>query len=159
MLCLSLCTSNMLLYAAPASMQSTETLLDVMNINQAIQDLTTSETLQQLTQQIIEYHSIPATQENQKRIYNAIQNYYLSDTYQRNFRQNFLNIYNQNMTEAETQQWIKFYKTAIGQSILNNKNFEQKTVAAIEQIFPENAEPSPQAQAKLAQVMENFLSP
>ena len=63
------------------------------------------------------------------------------------------------MTEAETQQWIKFYKTAIGQSILNNKNFEQKTVAAIEQIFPENAEPSPQAQAKLAQVMENFLSP
>lgn len=155
---LSLCLLHTSLYAAPASTESTEQLLNVIHINQAIEDLAKSETFQQLTQQIIEYYSIPPTKENQTRIYNAIQKYYLSDAYKREFRQNLFNIYNQNMTEEETQQWIKFYKTAVGQSILNNKNFEQKIIDAVEQIFPDNAEPSAQAQAKLTQVMQKFFS-
>lgn len=158
MFSLSLCLLHTGLYAAPASTESTEQLLNVININQAIKDLSTRETFQQLTQQIIEYHALPQTKENQTRIYNAIQNYYLSDAYTHEFRQSLFNIYNQNMTEEETQQWIKFYNTAIGQSILNNKNFEQKIIETVEQIFPENAEPSAQAQAKLTQAMEKFFS-
>lgn len=157
-LSLSLCSITTLLHATPASPQSTERFIEIIDVNKSIQELSTGTTFQELTQQIIEYYSIPPTPENQQRIYNAVQKYYLSDTYKQHFRQSLFKIYNQNLTEEETQQWILFYKTEIGQSILNNKNFEQKVVTTVEQIFPEDAVPSPQAQVKLTQAMEKFLN-
>ncbi|WP_173911563.1 DUF2059 domain-containing protein [Acinetobacter sp. Marseille-Q1618] len=157
LLFLSVCLTSSLLYATPASTATTQQFIETIQLEQHIQKLSNSNAFQELTEQIIAYYQIPQTQDNQTRINNAIKKYYQSDAYKQQFQQRLFDIYSKNMSEEELQEWITFYKTPIGKSILNNPEFENKIVNAVEQIFPENAEPSAQAQQKLSQAMEKFF--
>lgn len=152
-----LCTSSTLLYATPANPQITETFFNTIQLDQSIEKLSDHTTFQALTEQIMQYHNIPRTPENQTRVYNVVKNFYSNDRYKQKTQQKLTQIYQQNMTEEEMQEWISFYQTPIGKSILNNNDFKDKIMSAVEQIFPENSEPSPQAQQKLSQTMEKFF--
>ena len=152
-LILSFATSASL--ASPLSVETAQQFIQQLESENYLKSRITTEANQEITEQIMHFYSIPDTKDNKKRIFTAIQNYYQSDAFKKQYEEKLIQNYQNNMTEEETQEWMQFYQTPMGKSILKNQAYEKGLINAIEQLFPENPEPSEKVQQKMIEFMQN----
>lgn len=107
---------------------------------------------------ILDYYKLEHTPSNLQRMNTVLKDYYNSPETKARYYAQITAIYEKNMTTSEIQEWIKFFESPIGVSILKNKAYNESLNTLIEKILPEDAEPSVEAQKKMMSTMLNLVN-
>lgn len=105
------------------------------------------------SQAILDYYQLEHTPANLQRVTKLVKDYYNSPEYLSKYNAQIASIYDKTMTPTEIQEWIHFFNSPVGVSVLKNKAYYESFNTLIEQLFPEDAEPSPEAQKKMIATM------
>lgn len=143
-------------FATPATEQSTQKLMQILDSIQYIDLAITDENIDKATKTIMSYHKIPEREAYKQQIFEITKKYYASSEYKKKYYQVIAKIFQENSTEEEIQQWIKYYSSDLGKSILKNELFQMSITKVIEDLFPSNSQPSVKAQEKMANLMRKF---
>ena len=117
--------------------------------------ISSEDNIKTLSQAILDYYKLEHTTNNLERMKNLVKEYYSSDEYKAKYNARIAEIYEKNMTASEIQEWIKFFESPVGSSILKNKAYYESLNTMIKKLFPIDAELSPEAQKKMVSRMIN----
>lgn len=120
--------------------------------------LMSDENIRKLAEATLNYHQLEPTAVNVQTLSKTIKHYYLQPKIQQKSKHQMADIYQKTMTDDEIKQWIKFFKTPIGASILKNKAYFQDLAQSIEELFPTDQEPTQATQNKIMDLMMKDLS-
>lgn len=143
-------------FALPATEQSTQSLIQFLDENGYFELYLDNESILKQAQKIMTYHKIPETENNKKRVFNVLKNHYSSPEFRQKYYQIIASVYQESSTEEEIQQWIKFYSSDLGGSILKNKSFMNNFTKVIEDLFTSDYKPSKPAQEKMEKLIKRF---
>lgn len=152
LLSLPLCST----FAFAATEQSTQNLIQVLDKIGYFDQIVNDESIQKSTRTIMTYYAIPDTENNKQQVFAVLKKNYSSPEFKSMNQQLLANIYQENSTEEEIKQWIKFHSSDIGKSILKNEPFMNNYKIIIENIFPHDYIPSKSAQEKMEKLMKRF---
>lgn len=155
LLSLPLCST----FAQPATKQSIQNLIQVLDKTGYFDQIVNDQSIQKSTRTIMAYYAILETENNKQQVFAVLKKNYSSPEFKSMNQQLLANIYQENSTEEEIQQWIKFYSSDIGKSILKNESFMNNYKIVIEDIFPADYTPSQLAQGKMEKLMKRFTQP
>lgn len=135
--------------ALPPPAQQLIDLIDVYTFPILLKD----ENLNKLSLAIMDYHKITKSTLNKNKIKLAIKNYFSDPDVHQQYKANIASIYEKGMTNEEIEEWIKFFNTPVGNSLLKNTAYYQGISETIENLFPPGQAPSAKAQKQIMQLV------
>lgn len=102
---------------------------------------------------LLTYFQLKPSAKNRQAMASAVKKYYNQPDVRQKFKAKSAALYQSTFSEQEIQTWTDFFKTPHGQSILKNQAYFQGISDTVENLFPVDQQPSPEAEKKIMDII------
>lgn len=102
---------------------------------------------------LLTYFQLEPSAKNRQAMIGAVKKYYNQPNVRQKFKAKSAALYQSTYSEQEIQTWTNFFKTPHGQSILKNQAYFKGIGDTVENLFPVDQKPSPEAEKKMTDII------